>query len=60
VALTEFSCNSTEKVLLQRPEDISSMEECKITVWERDKMFQNQRGAFCIPRTAIFQRRASF
>ncbi len=23
-------------------------------------MFQNQGGAFCIPRTAIFQRRASF
>jgi hypothetical protein len=46
VALTEFSCNSTEKVLLQRTEDISSMEECKIPVWARGKMFRHQQGAF--------------
>jgi hypothetical protein len=39
-------CNSMEKFLLQRPEDISSMEECKIPLWARGKMFQHQQGAF--------------
>ncbi len=29
-------------------------------VWVRDKRFQHQQGSFYIPRTAIFQRRASF
>jgi len=36
------------------------MEECKIPVWARDKMFQPQKGGFPIPRTAIFHRRGSF
>jgi hypothetical protein len=29
-------------------------------VWARDKRFRHQQGAFSIPRTAIFQRKASF
>ncbi len=36
------------------------LEECKIPVWTSFKMFQNHRGAFGIPRSSIFQRRASF
>jgi hypothetical protein len=49
-----------EKFLLLRPEDFSSIEGCKISVWTRGKMFQHQPWTFFIPRTAIFQRRASF
>jgi hypothetical protein len=40
--------------------DIPGMEECKIPAWVRDKMFQDQQGAFLIPTISIFQRRASF
>ncbi len=40
---------------------ISGMEECKIPAWARDKMFRNyKQRAFFIPKTAIFQKRASF
>jgi hypothetical protein len=59
-ALPEFSCNSTEKFLLQRPEDISGMEECKILVYARGILFRLQQGAFSFLYTGIFQRRASF
>jgi hypothetical protein len=45
----EFSCNITEMVLLQIPEDIPSMEECKISVWARGKMFRDQQGDFSFP-----------
>jgi hypothetical protein len=31
------------------PEDISSMEECKIPVRARDKMFRHQQGLFPFP-----------
>jgi hypothetical protein len=31
-----------------------------VSVWTGGKMFQRQQGTFFIPRTAIFQRRASF
>jgi hypothetical protein len=51
--LSRFPFSELVKVLIQRP-DIYRMEECKIPVWGRDKMFRLQRGA------AFFQRRASF
>jgi hypothetical protein len=38
-----------EKALLQIPEDIPSMEECKISVWARGKMFWHQHGGFSFP-----------
>jgi hypothetical protein len=37
-----------------------SIEGCKISVWTGGKMLQRQQGTFFIPRTSIFQRRASF
>jgi hypothetical protein len=58
--LRNLPASARQEVLLLNPEDISKMEKCKIPVWTSYKMFQHQRGARCIPRTAIFQRRASF
>jgi hypothetical protein len=40
--------------------DISGMEECKMPAWTSDKMFWYPIEGSFIPRTAIFQRRASF
>ncbi len=40
--------------------DISGMEKCKMPAWTRDNMFWYPIEGFFIPRTAIFQRRASF
>jgi len=44
-----FSPPRTAKIRPLRPEDISCMEECKIPVWERQKMFQPQQGVFPFP-----------
>jgi hypothetical protein len=31
------------------PEDISSMEECNLSVWVREKIFRHQQGLFPFP-----------
>jgi hypothetical protein len=36
------------------PEDISSIEECKIPAWMRDKMFHHQQGAFSFTEMQFF------
>ncbi len=58
--LRNFPASARQNVLLLKQEDISCMEECQIPVWARYKMFGHQQRVFSIPRSVIFQRRASF
>jgi hypothetical protein len=41
--LRNLLAKARQKVLLLRPEEIFGMEECKMPVWARDKMYHNRR-----------------
>jgi hypothetical protein len=44
--LRNLPASTLQKVLLMRPGETSDMEEFKMPVWARDKMFPHKQGAF--------------
>jgi hypothetical protein len=48
--LRNLLATARQKALLLRPEEISGMEECKMPVWEREKMFLHQQEVFPFPK----------